>query len=407
MIKWIAALLFLLSASRVFSGDLVPQHVALGADKKAPFYNFDILFQKAALSSRSNGQNVIVLEYDPSLPEGTNQAPVSGIIIVKTITNSDGYFVLLFDNTGSRIPSAAEIPFDLNNIVDSLPDMGDKIVKALEGAYKPVPKEDIVKIENVVITYSQFEPLKPVWTLTVGPGNRLQRFGCFGNHQFRERKRRRRNRSGLPGGLSYMLAADILYQYHEWSLFAAGAAGFPFGNDNARIGFGYGLFGSIFVIGIEGMYYGQSFQPGGNFNFYSGGGMNQNIYQIPFPDLFIQGAGAGIVMKLNIETNFSIEFRAGGLFWNEAALNFNNSAFSNVMLNGNTPNPVISVRLNVGLIPGSRFILDYSYIASQFSYQNYNGNNTSPVPVGGSPAFYLSSFSGYQSLLELGISYEL
>jgi hypothetical protein len=136
--------------------------------------------------------------------------------------------------------------------------------------------------------------------------------------------------------------------------------------------------------------------------------MNSSVYQIPFPDLFIQGAGAGIVMKLNIETNFSIEFRAGGLFWNEAALNFNNSSFSNVMLSGNSPQPVISVRLNVGLIPGSRFVLDYSYFNPQFSYQNYNGNSSSsPVPIGGSPAFYLSSFSGYQSLLELGISYEL
>jgi len=404
MRKLFFAIFLVLSVSLLYPSDLFLQKVILVPENNSAFYNFNIMLAKAALSSPLNGKNIIVIDGEPGITDRTNFQHISGIITLNTLSNTNGFFIELHDNEGKELPYFTPIPLDPDKIVDSLPDIGDKIIKGLESIYKPMHKEEIIQVEKVVVNYSEFEPLKPLCKLTLGPEISFNGLGIsistYSNGNSWS------GGSIAPAAYAYSLAAEILLEYHEWSFFAAGSAGLPIGNDNFRIGLGYGLFGSILILGLEGIYYGECIQPGGYFSYSSWGSGIPTTYQVLYPEVFLNSGGAGIVIKINITTNYSLELRAGGLFWAQENLVFNNPVYNNLTLNGNTP-PVLSFRINLRLFPGYMFNLDFTYLNVNNYYNSGNGfNNSSPL-LNSSSGYYLSSLTLSQSIIELGISYEL
>jgi hypothetical protein len=356
------------------------QKIGVTYDKKGPYPGICSMLRETLLSISEGDTNILLY------PGGMEDLGVLGVkeinagVIIGLEKNGSNYAVTLSrqdDNTA--LPgSGFELPG--RDTVSGFQPAARKILNILKTGF-PMQKQEDIKIIDVVRTgVSEFESEKPRFSLRITPGLSELISSAYLNGNVQNGGTNIEN-----NGFSFQ--GDGLFRYREFNAWLGGGV-FNFGNYGQtwrlHAGAGYGLFGSLFIIGADADYF--------HTDFYGSG---LSVYNnINMPDAELDDFIVAPVLQINITKGYYIQvsFMFSPLF--------QGGSINPEGLPVNPPNPqgpcFIHILFNFEVIPGWRVGLDYLRYSAGLG--SGSGGNSSVVSI---------DQIGYTfSQLGLGIEYE-
>jgi hypothetical protein len=264
----LCAVLFLLTVSQAaFSADTVVQTVGLSIDKRLRSYNIDRVLKKVVLSVAVSNKSVNVLSSDSDDLEIAGIGAINGNVLMKTEKKGAFYQVGLYESDPQSgkpdklFDDTLKLP--IAQFSESVDDIALKILDRIALKFPPKPLRELTKIDMIRVKLSEYESPDGFWSLTVSPT--YDSLSMYFSLSY----------SNTPGGSVYKyfnhnggdLDVEAVYRIQQWTLGFGANGGAGYWSESATIEnssyydfsirgiFGYGLFGSLVVIGLEPRFY--------------------------------------------------------------------------------------------------------------------------------------------------------
>ncbi len=397
-----------------FCEDLVPQKVGIMVDRNSENYSIDLILQKSILSGADGLKNIYIFPGDKEDLEITGIKELNVNLLLLTEFKDGFYTVNFYDADNKPVLMGDSIVFPKDNLTGYIDNVSRLILSNLIKQYPEKPKKELKTIETIKIKLSEFESLKPSYSIRIIPNFisinqielRIKYNSSDGNNYDNDMKL-----SGNP----MSAIAELLFKYRQWNL----NAGFGGSTDTGTTlpsysstiygGFGYGLFGSLIILGANAYYQNANFKNKTNTTIsYSDYGTNHSN-SINIPDVTYQAFLIALTLQLNITKDYYIMVTgAFPTIWNSVSFDFKdtaNSAPSGFSLNSSSGPPYIDILFNFTIFKKWKLLLDYSFMSAAFNSDD-QGNNGQPKPADIGNNFYLRNFSINQIHLGAGLEYE-
>jgi hypothetical protein len=384
--------------SSVLGIDTISQKIAVTLDKNSGNYSVDLILQKALLSESLGTKDIILYSGQKEDLETLGIEKINGGILLKTARNTDTYTVELYSIDKEPLLLNQSIKFRAENFAANIDDIAKRILKAILSLYPPKQKDELKTIETVKIKLSEFEPIQPAWNIYLMPGFGMQNISMRlsdSNGSSSDQNNFEDNKA------TYFLASEFFLRIHQWNFNLGVSGGIPLGNFSANVGAGFGFFGSVIVLGIEGAFFHGRFLSQAQNSFV----INSITNQVNFPDVSYNIFCLGSRIQINITKNYYILFSVGGFLWNKANLDFKSPDFQSADIYFNeSSGPYMKFLLNWGLAKKLRLNVFYTYYSLIFQ-SNYAYNKIAPIQIK-SDGTSIKGFTIKEFRLGLGLEYE-
>lgn len=416
MIKRISLLVMtVFLAYPLFAADLTTQSVGLSIDKRSPNYNIDLILKKVILSVAASNQNVRMYSSDKQDLEFTGIKELNGDVLMKAVKKGGAYQVELYDagETGKKpVLFDDTVRLTLKEFGDTVDDTALKIINIIAKKFPQKPAAQLTKINLVKIKLSEYESQDGYWSLTVMPAFSLLDIDAS------IRKVSGSSFGKMFKGKGGSLYVEGIYRYQQWT-FGAGASASIGGwtEDNmhasfndyyAHVMFGYGLFGSLIIVGFQPEFYYLNYNTDyTNFNTYYSNTLIAPNIRFRHLQLFF-------FLQINISKDYYITFLSGppipGDIFNGMNLDFNKngqySSYSNVNVPGDWINGGFYIRLILNFRLFSSWWLRFNYDTLTPSFSRYNNNQNNTLIITTDGQFQLENLNINKTRIGLGIQYD-
>lgn len=410
----LAFLVPFLPFSSVFSEDRVNQSIGIVIDKKSPNYNVERILKKVILSVSSSNRNVRLYSSDSADLEYTGIKELNGNVLIKTVKKSGNYQIELYslDTKTNRFDNS--IQMSLKDFGDRVDDIALQVASNISLQYPPKPLRELTKIDIIKIKLSEYESQEGFWSLSVIPAWGLMNISTGFFASMSDSRELHFSCNGADGNV------EATYRLQQWNFMISAGGGMGWGNNKDYQGSfynfyasgmaGYGIFGSLIILGLEPTYYYGQFK----------NNMTTvlNTQTVPFPDLTVQLIQFNMFIQVNISKDYYITFSAGPPlpldFFTDIWIDFNkNGAYPDYLMvkapalyaNGM---PMIKIRFNFRLFSSWNMQLMYDSGGPSFEGDTVAVDDAKkPIPssvVMGN--LFLKRINMNKTRIGLGIQYE-
>jgi hypothetical protein len=413
--SFLYAILFLfLLAQGSYAADTVLQAVGLGIDKKSANYNIDRILKKVVMSVAVSNSRVKIYSVDKADLEFSGINDLNGKVLMKAVKKAGFYQLELYraDDEKTNVLFNDSVRLYLKNFGDTVDDIARQVVSNIAVQYPPKPLRELTSINIVRVKLSEYESQNGYWSVGVIPSYNIMDLRCgvtkasnsSGNYE-----KTFQNRGGSVN-------VEGVYRIQQWT-FIVGVAGSMGGwnetpyhasfNDlNFNGTAGYGLFGSLFVIGLDVAL---------NLGNYRTDFISYDTYTnlLVVPDISYRSFQLNLFLQINISKDYNITFSAGPPipldFFNHIELDFNKNGKYPDYANVTVPAtwmfglPQIKLSLNFRLFPNWWLRVYYDIFGPSFN--KYENNVSHHVPVDNIGLFELDAFSISKTKIGLGLFY--
>lgn len=376
--------------------DYYLQKVGLTYDKKGEYAYIASLLQKAVLSLAEGDTNILLFPGDKSDLDTLGLKELNANINIIIGKNATNFSIGLYQSGDKSMPMGFNETFVGKELIPEIQPLSRKILDFIKARYPLKKIEELKTVEVEKIGVSEFETLSPVFSLRLVPGLSTLNTGL--GFQIS-------NNGGIGSSISdpsFSLQAEGILRYRAWNAWAGGGLLYTgqYGDTyRVQAGAGYGIFGSLIVLGIEGDYFLTHFS-----------GKNQvagtnGTETVDYPGEDLSFYTLGPVLQFNITKSYYIQLSLGfALGSPSASLNFSQPQTNITIALNNFQGPAfLNLLFSIEVLPKWRIGLDYMIYSAGMN----NNNNSS----GGSQYFIdsVSEATGYRyslNLLGLGIEYE-
>lgn len=396
----IACISFILES--VYASDFLIQKVGLSTELSGPDSNLNILVEQAVLAAALDETNVQIFssrKNDLKL-QGVQQLNASlKLVCGKPLKTKGGMVPIELYASGSNAsPLDNSVMIDTSKLSDTLVKAARQVVSVISSRYPPRKKEELVVIESQKITVSEFEPQKPVWSITFAPA--LNAWDI----QYSVR---------LPIGNEHITLEPQLSTLYmmgklDWRyLFLSAGFGFggtydqsglnPLYSMNASFDFGLGWFGSLLITGLSLRYV----------NSHAYLARSQTISNITayMPEYYSTSLFVGPLFRFNITRSYYFELKSGTMVYNSLRLLFDNgSGTLQEQQKKASGGVLIGFLFHIGVWDRLKMEVGWDYqvaeIRGDSQYENFR------FEVISGSGLILDTFREIQNLLWLGVSYD-
>jgi hypothetical protein len=395
MIKFVPCFIFtLFIISLAWGDDYYSQRIGLDVDTGSKYTNISTIIVKTVLSLAEDDSNIIIYPGDEPDLETLGIRNLNARILVRTDKKGVNFKISLFEEGTNKILLDDSVEFSSRDIVFSVKSAALKLLDTLEADFPRKKIEEVKQIEQVKETVSEFESAVPVWSISLTPGlsslntSLLLTSSNNGNNG---------NSSNFQN-TGYSLQADALFRYREWNA-SLGAGLFLFGSEgqtiSCHIGGGYGIFGSLIIVGIDAQLFLNHFVPPGGGVIFTSSNQNESVSWIEFT------AGNILIcptLQFNITQSYYIILQAGlPLRLSSGTISFDSNSVKTVFNDSAGP-PFVKFLFNIALSRDWRINIEY------FWYSIRLNNNSMDQNYAAGP-FYINSFSYNMTEIGVGIEY--
>jgi hypothetical protein len=406
VLKWFAlvsSLLFVFSSARAASedvdkphGDFYVQKIGLTYDKKGEFAYIAALIQKTVLAMAENDTNIFLFPGDKIDLETIGIRELNANINMIIEKNSSNYIIGLYQSGDKSRPMGFSETFGGREIIPEIQPLARKILDFIKAGFPLKKIEELKKIEIEKIGVSEFETLNPVIGLRFLPGLSTLNTGL--GFQI--------NNSGNIGSEltdpSFSMQAEGILRYRAWNAWIGGGLLYTgqYGQTyRVNAGAGYGIFGSLIILGIEADYFESSFLGRNQLAAASG------TETINYPDGKLSFYTLGPVIQFNITRAYYIQL-SFGIALGSPSVNFNFSqpqTNTSMSLNNFQGPAFLDLLFNFEVAPRWWIGLNYMIYGAGINNNNNGGSSGQDYidPV--------SAVTGYRynlNILGIGIEYE-
>ncbi len=382
ILKFISAAVFLVAVivPAFADNDYYAQKIGVSFDKKGEYAGICKILRETLLSLADSDSNIQLFSGDKSDLETLSVNSINASVIIIIDTNGLNYRVGLYktgEKTGEKLELLDNsIEFGRRDVIASIQPAARKMLDILKADYPMMKKEELKTVELVKVRVSEFESTNPSISVRLTPG-----FTELNSQLSYQQQGNSSNGGGgglnvgtnLAGGGPSVRAEGIL-SWYAWNAWLGGGilttGGFGY-TSCLNAGAGYGIFGSLIILGLEFDYF--------NTHFTSGGLMAGTDLNFPSGD--IQNFTLCPVLQFNITKSYYIRFASGLPTPGNGTLNFNQQGISNYNSNfsDSAGPPYIDILFNFEVVPRFRISLDYMRYAvgTSDNYQLTNGMNFS------------------------------
>lgn len=247
----------------IYAADYHPQKIGISYDKKSEYAGICLVLQKTLFTLADGDTNILLYPGDKTDLEALGVKEISAGVVISVVKKGTNYKAALYREGENNVLLDDSTELAGKDIISSIHPAAMKLLSILKNGF-PMEKEEQKTVETVKVGVSEFETAGPVFSIRLTPG-----FSSFYTGM------------GLPGssigtnaiGDGQSVQIEGLLKYREWNAML-GAGIFFFGDlgQSLRLhaGAGYGIFGSLVIIGFDAEYFSSSFN-------YSGGLAMSNI----------------------------------------------------------------------------------------------------------------------------------
>lgn len=408
-------LVFLFPVQVFFGEDRVVQSIGIVIDRKSPNYNVERILKKVILSVAVSNKNVKLFSSDSADIEYTGIKELNGTVLIKTVKKAGVYQVELYqiDNKTNRFDETVRLA--LKGFSDRVDDIAIQIVSNISVQFPPKPMKELTKIDLVKVKLSEYESQEGFWSLTVIPAYSILKIYystmSIGPDSMIEK-------TFLNNGVSLDLEATYRVQQWNFMLGAGGSYGGwgegQFHGTTYDMYFtgmaGYGIFGSLIILGIQPYYHYGSFSS----DYYD------IIYttNVPAPDVTAQILQINLYIQINISKDYYIVFSGGppipADFFSDMWLDFNKNGlyplFTKTKLSPlyTSGMPMLQIKFNFRIIGSWWMQLFYDSGGPGFwGDTGATDDAKKPVPMTKvMSSFFMQNFSYTKTRIGLGVQYE-
>jgi len=417
MLRKLFFLVFILFVfSKVFCADTIPQKVTISLDSSSPFYSVELMLQKAVLGAASGSKTIVLLAGGIENLETIGIKEVNANLLLKLERAYENYIVNIYSiEKTTNILIDNSVQFKVNRLSSSINSAASSILDIIALKFPPKPVQELKKIEVVKVSLSEFELPVSSFRLKVLPLLNISRMevglsisNLSGGHY---------DCRNISSPILFSPYIELLYQYR--ALNALLGTGYSFGSEEGANSYcvfsdfmiGYGLFQSLIVLGVQGFFdYG---------TFTSSYAINTNesgttAPPVAMPDVSFYKLLFGIYLRINITRDYFIElagcFPKFGLesikvhFKDE---NLKPPLGETVPVGEGGGPPFLKIRFTWRVWERFHLILNYSFFSSGFHSDFNESSSIKPVPLNSSLGIFLRELSVSQSLIGVGLMYEL
>lgn len=407
---------FIFLFSRVFCADTVPQKIALSIDSSSKFYSIELMLQQAILGAASSFKSVVLIPGGFENLETIGIKEVNANLLLKLERAYDKYIVNIYSvEQTTNVLIDNSLQFKVNNLSSSINNISSTILDIITLRFPPKPIKELKKIEVVKVQLSEFELPVPSFKIKVLPlfnvskmKTELALSNDLGYYQC----------GNFSSPILFSPYLEASYQYR--ALNASLGVGYSFGGGEEANSFcafsdfiiGYGLFQSLIVMGIQGFFdYG---------TFTSSYGINTNksgitgAPTIGMPDVSFYNLLFGPYIRVNITKDYFVELAVciPGFGLQSMKVRFKDETLKpplgdTVPIGDSDGPPFLKIRFNWRLWERFHLILNYSFFVCGFDSDFREDARIKPVPLDENKTIFLMRIGVSQSLIGVGLIYEL
>ncbi len=403
----------LLAAGTAFGADeYYFQKIGIAADTNSKYPGISVMIVKTLLSLSEDDTNLVLYPGDNSDLETLGIKELNGNVLVKTDKKGINYKIGLYLKGTTNVLIDDSVEFQTHDTVFSVKPAAMRVLGILEAQFPKKKIEEIKQVEEVKESVSEFETATPRFSIGLTPGycefntsiSLKDTNGMNSGNGF--------NTNAAFNNNGFSLEAEGLMRYRELNLWL-GAGLYMMGKDNytasGHIGGGYGIFGSLIILGVDADLFLNHFTAPGTGSFLSNTSPN-----ISNTGTYANWTGADTStillcpsFQFNITKSYYIKFEAGiPLGLSSASIYFNqptNTTVKTKLNNSNGP-PYIKFVFSFEVVPNLRMNLEYFIYSTLLNFDKESDAYTSEYAVGNA---FVNSFHYDLTQIGLGLQYEL
>lgn len=409
-----ALFLLVFLSQKAFPADEVLQKIGMEIDKKSPGYKIELILEKVILSVAVSNSKVRIYSAEKADLDYSGISELNGKVLMKVVKKGGYYQIQLYqaDKEKETLLFDDTIKLYLKNFGDTVYDIAQDVIGSIAKKYPAKPVRELTTINLVKVKLSEYESENGYWTiggvfsyniLDVNVGIRESSNSDYAMEKKFQNKGGSVNLEGV-------------YRFQQWTFILGAAASrggwnegsfhSSFSDINLNAAFGYGFFGSLFVIGIDTSLYFCNFVT------------DYTNYYMPLsrtlvaPDVNFRSWQLNMFLQINITKDYYLTFTSGPpiplALFNQYNLDFNKgkySEFSNVTMPAAWMfgMPQIKLSLNFRLFPNWWMRVYYELFGPNF---NKNDNNTEHILIlDTTSTLKLDSFNYNKTRIGLGAFY--
>ncbi len=369
------------------------QKIGISYDKKSDAAGICAILQKNILAFSEGDTNILLYPGEKSDLETIGLKEINAGVMITLAKKGVNYKVSLYQTGDKTVLLDDTVEIGGKDIVSSVLTAARKLFDILKADFPLKKKEELKTVEVVKVGVSEFESAIPVFSVRLIPGFSAVSSGLgFSSNEIG---------TNLSGN-GFSLQLEGIFSCLEWNAWL-GAGMFHYGEygDTYRFhtGAGYGIFGSLIILGLDADFFFSRFKPGG------GQTVTPNI-NFPSADIFTFTIGP--VFQFNITKTYYIQVSAGiPLGTASADLNFNQQGITNYKIKLTNPAgpPFLHFLFNFEVAPKWRIGLDYFMYSAGLDFDlQQDWINAGYDITGGT---YIKAYKYSLTQIGLGIEYEL
>lgn len=356
----ITAVLIIFTA-QIHASIYYPQKIGVSCDKKSEFAGICLVLQKTLFTLADSDTNILLYPGDKTDLEalGVKETGAGVVLsIEKKVTNYRAVLYLQKDENNTLLDDSTELTG--KDIISSIRPAALKLLSFLKTAF-PMVKAEQKTVETVKVGVSEFESAEPAFSIRLTPG-----FTSFYTGMGLIQSSAGTNSIGNGQSVQF----EGLFRCREWNA-ELGAGLFYFGDSGLSLrlhaGAGYGIFGSLFIIGFDAEYFNSGFN-------YSGG---LAISNIDLTGASLNTILIGPALQFNVTRDYYIKLSAGLPFFLSGSGNLylTNNTTIHINPNDSSGPPFIDILINFKIAPGWRLNINYLSYSAGVNNINVNGIN--------------------------------